>query len=200
MKNRILLSSFALVLNLQLGECEGLLGQKYWGLSYENATVADVDLWGVSAHYNRKLFTDSTYSYDLNVQISHAELDVPNIDAKADGIEAGLVVYSDRSSEVKPFLGLSAGYGEGSVFGFNEDSFKYQISIGGELKASERFIVTPYAKYFDYTSIDEGDDFEVGVEASFWATQNVNIGLDYSNISALGESLNIYSLFFRKKF
>lgn len=200
MKKKILLLTTLLAANYQLASSEGVLGKNYWGLSYETADVANVDIWGVTAHYNRNLFTDTDYSYDLNVQLSHAELDQFSIDVEATGVEASIVIFSATEKELTPFLGLSAGYGEGSILGNDDGSFKYQVSVGGEWKASERFTITPYAKYFNYTSIPDGDDFEVGIDLNLWVTEEVSVGLDYSNISASGTNLDVFSAFFRKKF
>lgn len=200
MKKQVLLLALLFSASYQFAFSEGLLGKNYWGLSYETADVSNIDIWGVTAHYNRNLFTDPDYSYDLNIQLSHAELEEFSVDVEATGLEAGLVIFADSTKEMTPFLGVSVGYGEGSVLGNSDGSFKYEVTVGGEWKASERFIITPYASYFDYTSVPNGDDFEVGVDLNFWVSEMVSVGLDYSNVSASGTSLDVFSVFFRKRF
>lgn len=197
--NRILAAAAPLLL-IASADARGLLGETYLSGSYDSGSVEDVDLWGLSFGYNKPIARDREYSYDLNLAASFAELDESGIDADGKGLEAGLVVFPNKEMELKPFIAAHVGYGEATGFGLSEDSFLYRISVGGEWRASERFVIVPLVSYFDYTEVDEGDDVTVGVSGNFWIDDHNNVGLGFERTSRSGLRLDVVSLTYRFAF
>lgn len=179
---------------------KGLLGENYFGAAYDVGSIEDLDLWGVSFLYNQQLGADNEYAYDLHVSASYAELDEPGASLDGKEIQFGLVVYPNKTFELKPFIALSAGYGEATLFGDSDDSFLYQASIGGEWKPSNNFTITPYWSYFDYTSVENGDDSVLGIQGSLWLQDKYNVGIDFSRMSVEGFNLDVVSIIYRQSF
>lgn len=200
MKKRNALVLIPLALLTTHVSAKGLLGEKYFGASYDIGTIEDIDLWAVSFEYNRPLGADNKYAYDLNLSASYAELEEFGVTVDGQDIDLGLVIYPTEDFELKPFLGLSAGFGKAALLGESDDSFKYQVTIGGEWKHSEAFTITPYWSYFDYTSLEGGGKSVVGIEGSLWVKEQHNIGIDYSRLSIDGYHLDVLSFIYRRSF
>lgn len=200
MIKQAILLTIIFALAITNASAKGLLGEQYFGISYDIGTVEDIDLWGVSLEYNRQLGSDNLYAYDLHVAASYSEIDESGVDVDGKEIDFGIVVYPLQEFELKPFIAASGGYGEASLLGDSDGSFKYQVTIGGEWKPSEAFTITPYWTYFDYTSLDEGDDSVVGIQGSLWLKEKYNIGFDYSHTSVSGSDLDVVSIIYRQSF
>lgn len=185
------LKTFALLSCLLAGSIshtlhsQGLLGERHISLSYVDTSDDLISGQGFGIVYNQHLFDDSQFGYDLNIGAGYAELDddfgIGDVDGQE--IDLGLVIYPLEEMELRPYISAGIGYGEASLLGETDGSFKFNASIGGEWRLSERFLVTPYFQYLDYTDIDDGDQYEFGLNGDVWLNKVMAIGLGYARTS-----------------
>ncbi|MCH6257735.1 hypothetical protein MLD52_14345 [Puniceicoccaceae bacterium K14] len=187
---------------------EGLLGKKYFEIVYKTGNLTnsfsdgDIDVWGVNTRLNIPLANeDETVSYDAFISLSHAEIDDSTIDGDGQEIDLGIVFYNSNSKfqdiEFKPFLALSGGYADGTIFEYSDKSFIYTATAGIEFPIDNFITITPYFRYVNIVELEDGDDTIAGIDFNFWITKRSNIGINWEQVSNSGSTLDVYGFAFR---
>lgn len=200
MKTNLILLLLALSLTASPLAAQGLLGEHYFGAAYENGDAEDIEAVGGRLLYNRPLFADREYGYDLSVHASYAEVERNATDTDTVGLEAGLVIYPIENMELKPFLSAHVGFGEPIALGSTHQSFVYRVTLGGEWRASERLSFTPRVTYFDYIDAPEGDDITLGIDGDLWLDARNSVGVGFSRTSDQGFDFDVFSVQYRHAF
>lgn len=180
MKKQLLFGVSLLVAGPSISWAKDVLGDRYFSASIQSGDLEGLSFLGATATFNKPLFEEQDYSYDLNVSLGYSSDQESGIDLAGLVGLAGIVVFPTKEMEFKPYLSAHIGYQEESFDGFNDGSFTYRIGVGGEWHVGERFSIIPNATFIKFTEVSDENFWEYGISGNLWIDDKNSIGIGFS--------------------
>lgn len=144
-----------------------LLGQANATVTYSRINLADTsvaaDSYGFETSQPLAFGLDGVLAYDYTKSGVFAGARV-----NQQVVSAALRAFSASYNWGKPYVEAGIGHAWSRYAGATDRTGLWFVTLGAELRASERAVVTPYVQYADTPNFDAGDaTWNYGVRASY---------------------------------